>query len=324
MYYGRKCVAGIVLSLSLCLSQPVCTLAADTEVKVAKSEDANDLFRLYNEAEIEESSELEAEYQALLSKYKDAELDTQQKEIFNSMRDEASNWREYMTNNIEVEIREKMDENALIKSEIEKDISGDWEVLKQLDAKYKMNCNKINSLLEEEGKYTVTAGYVVDYESLDELGREVQDAMETYKAAKDVKVLGDVTNVKFPLGKDTVITSNYGNRIDPMTGTSIRFHAGLDLRASIGTPVLSIFNGIVIDTGYGAAGGYYVKVDHGNGIVSYYCHLSKITCEKGDIVNQYDQIALSGNTGSRTTGPHLHFGLYIDGNSVDPGILFKD
>lgn len=317
----KRCVIGCILLCAVVIFLPINSCAHGSDK--SEYEDANDLFELYNEALIEESAELEENYYKLTTQYNILANNIQQNEIYNKMRDEAVRWKEIKVNEISVEIDALMADNAEIKNSIESNLTGDWNTLRQLDQKYKKNCNDINSLLSEKSKYSVNASKIIDYDSLDELSAEIQETMTACQTAKDVKILGEVNNVKFPLAAETVITSKYGNRVDPMTGNSIRFHAGIDLRAKTGTPVLSLFNGVVTATGYGAASGYYVKVDHGNGIMTYYCHLSKITCEEGQIVKQYDQIALSGNTGSRTTGPHLHFGVYIDGNSVDPEVLFK-
>ena len=147
--------------------------------------------------------------------------------------------------------------------------------------------------------------------------------MKNYKEAVSITTLGVVDGVAYPLGKPSSVNSNYGERIDPLTGNTVAFHTGLDLYAVNGTEVLSIFNGIVVDTGWSDRVGYFVNVNHGNSVMSFYCHLSEILCDVGDYVNQYDVIALSGNTGTATTGAHLHFALYIDNEPVDPGVLFK-
>lgn len=309
----------IVSILSICLiaSVGVVTYAS------SKEETVNDLFALYNEAQLDDLMELQNEYEALLKQLESAETEVALQEIYNDILEDTIKWKEAEERKLNDEIQQKIKENEDISKEISEKITGDWDTLVALDSKYKTNQAVINHLLEKKSKYSVTSMKKIDYDSLDQLSKEVEDLKDVYKEAVDVRVLGVVHGVKFPLGADTVITSKFGDRVDPMTGKSIRFHAGLDLRASVGTPVLSLFNGVVTDTGYGVAGGNYVKVDHGNGVMTYYCHLSEITCQKGQVVNQYDQIALSGNTGTRTTGPHLHLGVYINGNPVDPEVLFK-
>lgn len=287
------------------------------------SETANDLFELYNKATLEEYTKVQQEYKDALSQYKKVNHEIVSDEIYNEMYASAERYQQSKLKETDKEVEEILQRNEDISREIEENITASWDVLKNLDLKFKSNLSKIDTLLSKKNKYKLTAMKDIDYDSLDELCRELEDLEKKYKATSEVSVLGEVTNVKFPLGKETIVTSEYGNRIDPMTGNTIRFHAGLDLRAAVGTEVLSLFNGVVTNTGYSALGGYYVRVDHGNGITTYYCHLSEILCEVGQKVSQYECIALSGNTGLRTTGPHLHFGLYINGNSVDPGVLFK-
>lgn len=315
--WSRRIFISVAVTALLCSSSYVAVAAIGGE------ETANDLFALYNEAQLDDFNEMEAEYLAVQQAYADEAQRVQQSEIYNSMLEGAEKWQQQKLTSLQDEIDKLFQENIEISGSIRDNFYTEWKVLKPLDAEYKMNLSRIQALLDEKSKYALSSRKIVDYAALDELGKEVSDTMTVYQEAADVKVLGVVNGVRIPLGKDTVITSSFGDRVDPMTGTSVRFHAGLDVRASIGTEVQSLFNGVVIETGYGAAGGNYVKVDHGNGIMSYYCHLSEILCEEGQKVRQYEPIALSGNTGSRTTGPHLHIALYINGNPVDPNVLFK-
>lgn len=124
-----------------------------------------------------------------------------------------------------------------------------------------------------------------------------------------------------PLEISVQLTSPYGERLDPVTRDVITFHHGMDMRAPEGTQVLAAFNGVVEEAASGEELGNYVIVNHGCGIKTLYGHLESYQVSAGDKVEQYDSIARSGNTGSRTTGPHLHFGVYINGKSVNPGVF---
>lgn len=240
--------------------------------------------------------------------------DVQNAESFNTLFDSAEVYQEgRKRKEIDDKINEIMLENTSIAKEIGDNVEGNWDELVVLEQKYKVNEDKINSLLADKDEYVLTAKRDVDYDSLDSLAKEVEDLGSQFQEVSNVSVIGDIENIRYPLNAETQMTSPYGNRLDPITGDSISFHAGIDLSASIGTEVLALFNGKVVGTGYGVLGGNYVRIDHGVGIISYYCHLSEIKCNVGDVVNQYDVIALSGNTGTRTTGPHLHLGLYING-----------
>ncbi|MDD6072570.1 MAG: peptidoglycan DD-metalloendopeptidase family protein [Clostridiales bacterium] len=106
------------------------------------------------------------------------------------------------------------------------------------------------------------------------------------------------------------VTSNYGYRWG-------RLHAGTDVGIPVGTTVRASRAGKVITAGWVGGYGNCVMIDHGDGVWTVYGHLSEFSTSVGSYVNQGDQIALSGNTG-RSTGPHLHFEIRVNGSSVDP------
>ena len=111
-------------------------------------------------------------------------------------------------------------------------------------------------------------------------------------------------------------SSNYGYRLDPITGHS-EFHTGVDIVAGIGTKVVAAAGGVVSYSGTMPEYGNVVDVDHDNGLTSRYAHLSKRLVKVGDVVMKGQLIALVGNTG-RTTGPHLHFEVREKGIPLNP------
>lgn len=125
---------------------------------------------------------------------------------------------------------------------------------------------------------------------------------------------------KFTKPVDGIIRSDFGPRKAPVNGAST-FHAGIDFRAAIGTPVKSITEGKVIKAGTSRGYGIAVFIDHGiiNGkhITSEYGHLSKCEVKIGDKITSGQIIAKSGNTG-HSTGPHLHLTIKEDGKAVNP------
>ncbi len=96
-----------------------------------------------------------------------------------------------------------------------------------------------------------------------------------------------------------------------------RPHSGLDIAASEGTPIKATANGTVLDAGDFFFSGNMIYIDHGQGIISLYAHLSKISVNPGDVVKQGEIIGEVGQTG-RVTGPHLHFAVYANQALIDP------
>lgn len=100
-------------------------------------------------------------------------------------------------------------------------------------------------------------------------------------------------------------------------------HMGLDMRASGGTPIYPLNSGVVTFVGSDARGGNFVKVQHANGIRSYYAHMSTVSVHKGDKVNHNTVLGTVGNTGNaRHTFPHLHLQVWKNEQLQDPAIYF--
>ncbi len=124
-----------------------------------------------------------------------------------------------------------------------------------------------------------------------------------------------ITDRPMGMPTDGQITSRFGPR-------NSRFHAGIDIANIIGTPVFSTGEGVVIFKGYVGAYGKMIIIDHGNEFNTVYAHLSRYDVETGDRVERDDVIGYVGNTG-RTTGPHLHYEVRINGVPVNPEPYFK-
>jgi len=113
-----------------------------------------------------------------------------------------------------------------------------------------------------------------------------------------------------------VLTDYFGWRVHPVYGTD-HFHDGMDIGVPEGTPVGAAARGRVTFAGWLGGYGLSIKIDHGDGIVTMYAHLSEVSVESGQTVGGGDLIGYSGNTGT-STGPHLHFTVFVGGSPVDP------
>lgn len=115
---------------------------------------------------------------------------------------------------------------------------------------------------------------------------------------------------------DGPVGSGFGFRPDPFSGRTA-LHTGLDFPAETGTPILAAAGGVVMTVDVHAAYGNVLEIDHGNGLVTRYAHASKILVKPGDLVRRGQTVAQVGNTG-RSTGPHLHFEVLVEGVPQDP------
>ncbi|MFD3226041.1 murein DD-endopeptidase MepM, partial [Rahnella aceris] len=123
--------------------------------------------------------------------------------------------------------------------------------------------------------------------------------------------------LRFPTGKQYRVSSNFNpRRLNPVTGR-IAPHRGVDFAVPVGTPVLAVGDGEVVVAKNGGAAGNYVAIRHGRQYMTRYMHLRKLLVKPGQKVKRGDRIALSGNTG-RSTGPHLHFEMWINQLAVNP------
>ena len=126
--------------------------------------------------------------------------------------------------------------------------------------------------------------------------------------------------LQWPLPVAGTITSQFGHRVDPITG-EVNSHTGTDIACAEGTPILAAADGIVtvangLDS-WGGSYGYYIQIDHGTGLETLYAHCSSICVTTGQQVQAGQVIGYVGHTG-RATGSHLHFEVRANGNRVNP------
>ena len=112
------------------------------------------------------------------------------------------------------------------------------------------------------------------------------------------------------------VTSEFGSRESPF-GPGVEFHRGLDIATRVGKEVIATADGFVVEVGHHPEDGNMVKIDHGHGIVTSYCHLSKAAIKQGGRVKRGDVVGYVGDTG-RSTGSHLHYAVAVNKIPVNP------
>ena len=113
------------------------------------------------------------------------------------------------------------------------------------------------------------------------------------------------------------ISSDYGTRMKPMGGSGQDWHPGLDIAVDYGTPIYASAAGTVDTAGWVSGYGRYVRIQHAHGYTTAYGHMSGIAVAPGQQVRKGEIIGFAGSTGY-STGPHLHFEVQVDGQTVDP------
>ena len=130
-----------------------------------------------------------------------------------------------------------------------------------------------------------------------------------------------LSNLQWPVPSCTLITSRFGYRVAPTTGAST-YHGGLDIGAGMGASIVAAGAGDVIYAGDNGGYGKCVMIDHGNGVVTVYAHMSSIGVSYGQYVTAGQYVGAVGSTGV-STGPHCHFEIRINGAQTDPAAYFS-
>lgn len=149
-------------------------------------------------------------------------------------------------------------------------------------------------------------------------GTRSHDGMNNASEAGDAGVSYDesATYSQLSMPVDEVcVSSGYGTRWG-------RLHRGIDLALAQGNPVYAADSGTVYFSGDGGGYGNLVKIDHGNGMQTYYAHCSSLLVNSGQSVSRGEKIALTGSTGN-STGPHLHFEVIVNGKCIDPAGMLR-
>lgn len=155
--------------------------------------------------------------------------------------------------------------------------------------------------------------------------RHLMSALEASLAARSInplqensviRAMGNAPTLSFSAPAFGRVSSRYGKRW-------MGYHHGIDIAAPIGTPIYAAKGGKVISAGWAFRYGRLIRIEHSNGISTYYAHCSKMLVKKGDWVAEGQKIGEIGNTG-RSSGPHLHFEVRLDGKAVNPTAFIID
>ena len=183
---------------------------------------------------------------------------------------------------------------------------------------------KKDEITAYEGDISNKEAAIAEYEAMiaeqDQIIKSLEAAIleEKKRLLEENKkaIVYDGGKFKWPAPSYTRISDEYGNRIHPILGTK-QFHNGLDMAAPTGSPILAAYDGEVIAASYSPAMGNYIMIDHGDGLITIYMHASSISTSAGKMVARGERIGSVGSTG-RSTGPHLHFSVRLNGSYVSP------
>ncbi|MCQ2592737.1 MAG: M23 family metallopeptidase [Treponema sp.] len=172
-------------------------------------------------------------------------------------------------------------------------------------------------------KYSVKLESLLDVNELTNEELTVGQVLFIPGVALDRKTLQNAMGELFilPISASFRWTSPYGWREDPISFVR-SFHTGTDMACPQGTPILASQSGRISTVGFNRIYGNYIIIDHGNGYQTLYAHMYKAIAKKGQWVSQGTRIGLVGSTGY-STGPHLHFMVYKNGNRIDPMSVLK-
>ena len=240
---------------------------------------------------------VEAKYQVA---QKEAQLETEHKEL-EEKKDEVKSQEESVSTLIDAKEDEISEYSDSIESK-EAEVQEYLNMIAAQDAQIK----------------ALEAAIAAEMAALEELARQAEENGEEFARGLPKYDGGKFT---FPAPSYTRISDDYGNRMHPTLHVE-QFHNGIDLAAPSGSPILAAYSGSVIAADYSSTMGNYIMINHGDGVYTIYMHASSLLVSKGESVSQGQKIALVGSTG-RSTGPHLHFSVRVNGNYVSPWNYLK-
>ncbi len=231
--------------------------------------------------------------------------------------------------------RNMLDEYIATKEGIaaqEKVLTQEQQELEEVKASIAKEQDAVSTLIEAKeteivyyesdisNKEQAVKAYEAEIASQDAMIKELEAAIMAEKkrllAENKSAISYDGGQFKWPAPDYTRISDQYGMRMHPTLGVE-KFHNGIDLASPSGTRILAAYDGEVVAAAYSSTMGNYIMIDHGDGLYTIYMHASSLLVSKGALVVRGEEIAKVGSTG-RSTGPHLHFGVRLNGSYVSP------
>lgn len=229
--------------------------------------------------------------------------------------------------------REKLEEYQLVVEYTQlckEELLSEQELLEEARTAAQEEQNNLNALItEKEAQITAYESDIATQEqAIREYDAEIREQNELIAAleaqvAAEKAALAEATRIRYdggvftwPAPSYTRISDPYGWRMHPTLGVE-KLHNGVDLAAPGGSPILAAYDGKVVAAAYSSSMGNYIMIDHGDGLYTIYMHASALYVSTGEYVTRGQKIAAVGTTG-RSTGNHLHFGVRLNGQYVDP------
>jgi len=213
-------------------------------------------------------------------------------------------------------IKEELEAEKIVLDAAKEAVEEEQSALNELIA------SKENEIKSYEADINNKSQLVKEYEA-EIAARNATIAALEQAVAAEKKQLEEANRPKYDGGKFqwpapsyTRISDDYGNRIHPTLGVQ-QFHNGVDMASPNGSPILAAYDGTVVAADYNASMGNYIMIDHGDSLYTIYMHASALHVSKGAHVSKGQQIGAVGSTG-RSTGPHLHFSVRLNGSYVSP------
>ena len=302
------------------VEEPIFTVTAE-ESQQAVSEESDQKTEVKDEAESEESTLVEEESSQVMQ---EENLETSDESVVDELTEESTPDEQVSeTEEAEnhVEGSEESENSEEVESSEAEDPEAEAEEISADTEEIAEPAGVEGNLAVEDGEETIATPEQSTEEPEEEPNPTLEDKVVVPDPFVPLEAYFDSSfggQMKYPLAEDAVITCWFGqldeNHPNP--------HTGIDLAADLGSPVLAAKAGTIVnahmwDGTMADSYGNYVDIDHGDGLVTRYGHLSEINIQEGDEVTEGQQIGRVGSTG-HSTGPHLHFEIIKDGVEVDP------